>query len=208
MRPNENSSPDEAGEPIADPEDEALAAASTETPDDAADEDESEDEDLDDEDDGDDDLDSDDEDESDDDEPEEDDGRLHDEALARRIADVCWEKKAEDIVVIDMSDALGVFDYFVIASATAPRHARMIAEACEEAVKEFDGYRMAPMEGASEGQWICADFGDVVLHVFVEETRRYYDLEHTWGDAPRLDWEPPKGGKQDVGALEDDSFDF
>lgn len=116
--------------------------------------------------------------------------RLHGADLARRIADLCDEKKAQDIEILDMSRALGVTDYFVICSGTNARQCRIIAEHCDQHVKDSGGFRQAPMEGKGEGSWICADFGDVVLHVFLEETRRFYDLENKWGDAPRLEWAP------------------
>ena len=112
--------------------------------------------------------------------------------LARKIADLCFEKKSLDIQILDMSEALGVTDYFVLCSATNERQCRIIAQHADQAVKAMGGYRSAPMEGLSESTWICGDFGDVILHVFTEAQRRYYDLENVWGDVDRLSWEAPK----------------
>jgi ribosome-associated protein len=112
--------------------------------------------------------------------------------LARKIADLCYEKKALDIQILDMAEALGVTDFFVICSGTNERQCRVIAQNADHAVKAMGGYRSAPMEGVSGSTWICGDFGDVILHVFTEDQRRYYDLENVWGDVDRLSWEPSK----------------
>lgn len=132
-------------------------------------------------------------DEDDADEAETDDqGPLHGEELARRIADLCFEKKGADIKILDMTRALGVTDFFVLCSATNERQCRVIAQHADQAVKDSGGYRSAPMEGLSGSTWICGDFGDVILHVFSEDQRQYYDLDNKWGDVDRLSWEPPK----------------
>lgn len=117
---------------------------------------------------------------------------LHGAELARKIADLCFEKKGADIQILDMTRALGVTDFFVICSGTNERQCRVIAQHADHAVKTMGGYRTAPMEGLQGSAWICGDFGDVILHVFTEEQRRYYDLENKWGDVERLTWEAPK----------------
>ncbi|MDF1665154.1 MAG: ribosome silencing factor [Planctomycetota bacterium] len=123
------------------------------------------------------DADEDDTDEADADEDEadeaesDDQGPLHGEDLARKIADLCFEKKGADIKILDMTRALGVTDFFVLCSATNERQCKVIAQYADHAVKTSGGYRSAPMEGLSGSTWICGDFGDVILHVFSEDQR-------------------------------------
>ena len=117
---------------------------------------------------------------------------LHGAVLARSLADRCYEKKGDRVVILDVREALGVTDFFVVCSAQSERQCKVIAQHCDQSIKAQKGYRVAPMEGAraGEGGWICGDFGDVILHVFVQELRDFYDLENNWGDVPRLDWAP------------------
>ena len=98
------------------------------------------------------------------------------------------DKKAIDVLVLDVSETLTITDAFVIASATNTRLVATIAEAIEERVKAEGGPRPVAIEGLSEGSWVLMDFGGFVVHVFLEETRRYYDLERLWLDAPRIEW--------------------
>ena len=79
-------------------------------------------------------------------------------------------------------------DLFVIATGTSRRHVRTLAEETEAKLKESDR-RPLRREGTDDGQWVLLDYGDIVVHVFDEATRDYYDLERLWGDAPRLEWE-------------------
>ena len=99
------------------------------------------------------------------------------------------DKKGEATVVLDMADQLGVVDTFVITSGTNPRQVRTIADEIEARLKEFDGHGPQSVEGLDDARWVLLDFGDVVVHVFLDEVRGYYDLEHLWAGAPRLDWE-------------------
>lgn len=122
---------------------------------------------------------------------------LQGEDLAYFVADCCDEKKAEDITILDVSDALGVTEFFVICSVNNPRQARVVAQHCEQSIKQMGGWRNTPLEGLSTGNWVCADFSDVILHVFLEETRTYYDLESHWGDVPRLEWSPSEGSDEE-----------
>ena len=98
------------------------------------------------------------------------------------------DKKAIDVVVLDVSETLTITDAFVIASATNTRLVSTIAEAIEEQVKAIGGPAPLAIEGLSEGSWVLLDFGGFVVHVFLDETRRYYDLERLWLDAPRIGW--------------------
>jgi ribosome-associated protein len=80
-------------------------------------------------------------------------------------------------------------DVFVIASGTSRRHVMTLAEETELQLKQSDR-RVLRREGMDDGTWVLLDYGDVVIHVFDEETRAYYDLERLWADAPRLSFEP------------------
>lgn len=107
-------------------------------------------------------------------------------ALAAAVA--ADDKKAIDVVVLDVSETLTITDAFVIASATNTRLVATIAEAVEERVKAEGGPAPVAIEGLGEGSWVLMDFGGFVVHVFLDETRRYYDLERLWLDAPRIAW--------------------
>ena len=102
-----------------------------------------------------------------------------------RIAD---DKKASDIVVLDLRKLNGITDYFVICSALNDRQSRAIAEEVALEMKR-KGLRAYGVEGHRGAPWILEDFGDFVLHVFRENHRKFYDLESLWADAPRIDWQ-------------------
>jgi len=115
--------------------------------------------------------------------------------LCARIAD---DRKGERILVLKMTDLLAVTDYFVIASGNNRRHVQAIADEIGRTLKKRDlrclsmeGHAEAPLvprSSGSEGTWVLLDYGDVVVHVFDEGTRAFYDLEHLWADAPRARW--------------------
>ena len=107
--------------------------------------------------------------------------------LAVACARIADDKKASDIVVLDLRKLNGITDYFVICSALNDRQSRAIAE--EVAVEmKHKGLRAYGIEGHRGAPWILEDFGDFVLHVFRENHRKFYDLESLWADAPRIDW--------------------
>jgi ribosome-associated protein len=112
------------------------------------------------------------------------------EVLARRIALLVAEKRAEDVVVLDVRGLADYMDFLVIASGTAERQVRAIAD---HVVRSLRGEKVRPLSasGADGGTWVCVDFVDVVLHVFERATRIHYDLEMVWGDAPRLELAAP-----------------
>ena len=110
---------------------------------------------------------------------------------ARAIAYAASDKKALDIVTIGMRKVSGVCDYFVIASGASTTQVRAIADHISKKLKE-SGERLWHIEGQREALWILLDYGDVVAHVFLEETRRFYDLERLWDDAPQERFEEPK----------------
>lgn len=104
---------------------------------------------------------------------------------AARAADA---KSGEGTVVLAMGDLLGVTDAFVITTGRNTRQVRTLVDEVERRVKERTGRSPLAVEGLRDLHWVLMDYGDFLVHVFLEETRRYYDLEHLWGDAPRVPW--------------------
>lgn len=105
--------------------------------------------------------------------------------VAARAAD---EKKADDTLVLAVGDVLAITDYFVITSASNRRLVRTVVDAVEEAVREQLGRSPLRTEGGSEQQWVLVDYGDVVVHVFAEDIRMYYEIERLYRDVPKVDW--------------------
>jgi ribosome-associated protein len=98
-------------------------------------------------------------------------------------------KKGEDIIALDVGDILSITDAFVITSATNTRHVRTIVDEIERAMKEHASVPPTSVEGLDDATWVLLDYGDIVVHVFLDETRAYYELERLWADAPHVDWE-------------------
>jgi ribosome-associated protein len=98
-------------------------------------------------------------------------------------------KKAEDISVLDVGDIISITDVFVIASGSNTRQVRTIVDEVEKALRERAGLSVRSVEGLDDASWVLLDYGDLVVHVFLTETRAYYDLDRLWADAPRIDWE-------------------
>ena len=94
------------------------------------------------------------------------------------------DKKAERIVILDVSRLLVITDYFVISSGNTERQVRTIAEAVEERVAKQHRIKPFRREGEREGRWVLLDYVDFVVHVFHTEERDYYELERLWADAP------------------------
>jgi ribosome-associated protein len=107
-------------------------------------------------------------------------------ALALAVAAAADSKKALDISILEVTELLGITDYFVISTATSRKHAQVVAEHCRDTAIEH-GARVRPIQGLG-ASWVCADLGDVVLHVFTDDARKHYDLDELWADAPRLDF--------------------
>lgn len=93
-------------------------------------------------------------------------------------------------MVLDVGDTIGITDVFVIASAPNTRLVAFLAEDIERAVKAAGGSGPVASEGLDDANWILLDFGGFIVHIFLEETRRFYDLERLWSDAPKIDWKP------------------
>jgi ribosome-associated protein len=94
-----------------------------------------------------------------------------------------------DTVVLDVGEVLSIVEHFVITSAPNTRQVRTIAEEVEEKVKAAGLGSPIRTEGLDDLTWVLLDYGDVVVHVFLDETRAFYDLERLWGDVPRVSWE-------------------
>ena len=103
---------------------------------------------------------------------------------ARLISRAALDKKAEDIVVMDMRAVSNITDYFVVCSAPSTRRAKAISEGIEEELRK-GRVRQWHIEGKKDALWVLIDYGDVIAHVFYEQTRRFYDLERLWHDAPK-----------------------
>jgi len=104
----------------------------------------------------------------------------------RRLAEAAVEKKARDLVGLDVHQLTSFTDAFLLATGTSDRHVRSVADAVLEVSKEM-GRSPLGVEGYDEGRWVLIDLNEVVVHVFQEEVREYYDLERLWGDAPPIE---------------------
>lgn len=101
------------------------------------------------------------------------------------MAKAASSKKALDIVIIDLKKMPSVTDYFVIVSGTSTTQVKAIADNIRKKLKEAK-QRLWHIEGQKDALWILLDYGDAVGHIFYDETRRFYDLERLWSDAPHL----------------------
>ncbi|MBM6778039.1 ribosome silencing factor [Collinsella tanakaei] len=106
--------------------------------------------------------------------------------VARVAAYAASEKKADDIVVLDLTELSDICDYFVIATGSNRRLADAVIDEVEERVAKSCNEHPFSIEGRDEGSWILMDYGSVLVHVFTPEARDYYRLEKLWGDAPTL----------------------
>ena len=104
---------------------------------------------------------------------------------AQLSAHAALDKKARALQVLDLQALSGIADYFLICTGNSTTHVRSIAEAIEASLKT-EGHRVLHREGLPESGWLLLDYGDVVIHVFLPETRDFYALERLWGDAPEL----------------------
>ncbi len=106
--------------------------------------------------------------------------------VAARAAD---DKKADQTLVLAVGEVLQITDYFVICSASNRRLVKTVVDAVEEVVREELGRSPVRTEGVAQQQWVLVDYGDVVVHVFAEEIRMYYEIERLYRDVPRIDWQ-------------------
>ena len=108
--------------------------------------------------------------------------QLDTDALARTAVDVASDKKAFDVVLLDIRDVTTIADYFVICSGNNSRQIQAIADAIDEELGKR-GARLFHREGKADTGWMLLDFGDVIVHIFGPKEREYYRIEHLWNEA-------------------------
>jgi ribosome-associated protein len=105
-------------------------------------------------------------------------------------AQAAAEKKATDIVVLDVGDIISITEAFVLVSGSNVRQVRSIVDEIELTLKITDDEAPRAVEGMGDASWVLMDYGDIIVHVFLDETRAFYDLDNLWSDATRVDWSP------------------
>jgi ribosome-associated protein len=113
-----------------------------------------------------------------------------------RAVKAALDKKAQDVVVLDLRQTPAFTDFFVLCSGTNPRQVKAIADAVEEALRAVK-VRPAHVEGYDRAEWVLMDFFSFIVHVFTPQTRQFYSLERLWGDANRIEVSdaPPEAAK-------------
>jgi ribosome-associated protein len=111
---------------------------------------------------------------------------INSEQLVQIVAQIADDKKAEDIVALDLRGISSFTDFFVICSGTSEPHLKAIIDELQERLKNEHGLRPLAVDGFPMSQWVVADYSEVVVHIFHTEKRAFYSLEDLWGDAPRL----------------------
>ena len=104
----------------------------------------------------------------------------------RTAVTAALDKKAIDLDVLEVGELTSIADYFILCSATSERQTAAIADGIVEKVRAEEKLKPLLVEGTTPGRWILVDFGDIIIHIFTEETRRFYGLERLWGDAPNV----------------------
>ena len=110
------------------------------------------------------------------------------EHLAMAAARLADELRCEDVVILDLRGLSPVTDFFVIATGTSDRQLRAVGDAIDEQAASM-GQKRYGRSGYEHAAWVLIDYVDVVVHLFDEPSRAYYDLELLWGDAPRVEWQ-------------------
>ncbi|MDT5267830.1 MAG: ribosome-associated protein [Acidobacteriota bacterium] len=113
------------------------------------------------------------------------------------------EKKAHDLVVLDLREVASFTDYFIITSGTNVRQVQAISDAVQEQLRKQLSVKPARVEGYNSAEWVLLDYGDFIFHVFEDKSRRFYDLERLWRDAARVPLPPDvaAGGDTRGGSL-------
>jgi ribosome-associated protein len=110
--------------------------------------------------------------------------------LATIAADALDDKQAREIIILDVEDLVGYTSYFVLCSGRSERQVQALVDHTRRQLRTDHGVRHIGLEGVEKGRWALIDFGDVVVHIFKETERDFYDLEGLWQDAPRVEWTP------------------
>lgn len=103
-----------------------------------------------------------------------------------RCALLAREKKGLDVRALDVREIAGFTDYFLLCSGSSDRHVTALAQHIEETVKKELGVRPLGVEGLRDGRWALIDYGDIVVHVFLESVREFYNFDRLWGAAPEV----------------------
>jgi len=112
---------------------------------------------------------------------------LNSDTLAQLCAKSALDKKALDLCILHISELSSLTDYLVIATGTSDRHVQAIAEAVRIELKQQHDTVPLAIEGVNEGRWALIDYGDVMVHIFQEDVRTFYDLEGLWIEAPEIE---------------------
>lgn len=124
--------------------------------------------------------------------------------LAAHAVDAVLEKKGHDVVVMDMRRVSGVADFFVVCTGDSELQIKAIADAVREEIREACAERPWHTEGSEHNQWVLLDYVDLVVHIFNQEKRAFYNLERLWGDAP-TEQVPEDASASDVRLLQEDA---
>ena len=108
---------------------------------------------------------------------------------ARIAANAAHDKKAEDILILEVGSIMGIVEHFVVTSASNTRQVKTIVDEVEKQMRERADAKPRAVEGLTDASWVLVDYGDIVVHVFLTETREFYGLERLWADVPRVAWE-------------------
>jgi ribosome-associated protein len=113
----------------------------------------------------------------------------HDRAMSSALlaARTAAENRGRDVVVLDTRDQTALFDFFVIATGSSRRQLHAMSDEIERRLREELGERRIGQEGYQESRWVVLDYGDIVVHLFDEDARHYYDLENLWAEGNRVD---------------------
>ena len=112
---------------------------------------------------------------------------LNPERILAEAAELAADRKALDLVALDLRGMVGYADYLLICSGRSDRQVKAIHDGVHQGLKDRHGLLPRRVEGLTEGRWVLADYLDIVVHVFTPETREHYRLEQLWGEAPRVE---------------------
>ncbi|MEM9276373.1 MAG: ribosome silencing factor [Cyanobacteria bacterium P01_F01_bin.143] len=113
---------------------------------------------------------------------------VNSEKMAYAIAEAADDKKAQDIVLLKVTEVSYLADYFVIATGFSKPQLRAICDSIEQKVTDDFGLEPIRIEGKTDGRWVLIDYGEVIVHIFLAEERQFYNLEAFWGHAERIDY--------------------
>ena len=106
-------------------------------------------------------------------------------AIAKKISEFCSDKKAEDVVLLDMRKIVNFCDFFVICSGNTDRHLKAIADGIQDGLKDIK-INVKYNRASKDASWVVFDIGDIVVHIFRKDVREFYNLEHLWQDAAEV----------------------